>query len=427
MPSLPPEGEQPPSDGSLPPSALSSVGTRPFGIYLHVPFCNTRCGYCDFNTYTATELSGDVRRDTFGEVLQSEVAFAREITGPVEVDTVFVGGGTPTLLGAESLVRLLDEIRGQYGLAAGAEVTTEANPDTVDQAMLDRLRAGGYTRISFGVQSAASSVLRILERTHTAGNAQRAIAMARAAGFEHVSADLIIGTPGETDEDLEASLDLVVGSGVDHVSAYSLIVEAGTPLARRVQRGEIPVPDDDTAAHRYEMVDDALAASGFAWYEVSNWARPGGECRHNVNYWASHDWWGVGPGAHSHIGGVRWWNERHPSTYAARLAGGHSPAQGRERLTPDQQHMETVMLALRMASGLPISAVPATGHSPVEVEREGERGVEGGLGSAVGTGSVIARLADEGLVDPHAAAAGVLVLTRRGRLLADAVIRDLLD
>lgn len=402
MPSLPPEGETPPDDGSLPAHARASIGRAPFQVYVHVPFCASRCGYCDFNTYTASELGADVRRETFAGVLAAEIALARAITGPVPVDAVFVGGGTPTLVGADALTGLLRRIEAEFGLAPDAEVTTEANPDSVDEAMLEALRAGGFTRISFGMQSASSSVLRTLDRTHTPGAADRAIRAARSAGFDHVSADLIIGTPGETDDDLRASIALAVDAGVDHVSAYTLIVEPGTPLARRVAAGELPMPDDDVAAHRYELADALLTQAGFGWYEVSNWARPGGECRHNLGYWRAADWWGIGPGAHSHVGGVRWWNLRHPSRYAERIAQGLSPAQGREVLTLEQRRVEAVLLGVRLREGIGVDAIDDAGLAQAEA------------------------LADRGLLDRQALGRGRIRLTDDGRLLADAVIRDLL-
>jgi oxygen-independent coproporphyrinogen-3 oxidase len=278
-------------------------------------------------------------------------------------------------------------------------VTTEANPDSVDERSLALLRAGGVTRVSLGMQSAAPHVLAVLDRTHTPGRAVAAAAAARGAGFEHVNLDLIYATPGETAADFAASLDAAVDAGVDHVSAYALIVEEGTRLAARVRRGELPAPDDDVAAARYEQADEALSAHGLSWYEVSNWARPGGECRHNLGYWRGDDWWGIGPGAHSHVGGVRWWNVRHPATYAERLRSGRSPAEGRETLTAEQRHAEDVMLRLRLRTGLPRAVVRDD--------------------------AAVRRAVADGLLDAGTAEAGVLVLTRRGRLLADAVVRDL--
>lgn len=388
--------------------AAQTPGTPDFGIYLHVPFCSSRCGYCDFNTYTATELGGSVTRDDFHEVLAAEVRRAAATLGPRSVQTVFIGGGTPTLLGASGLNALLDSVRSEFGLSAAAEITTEANPDSVDEQMLEDLMAGGFTRISFGMQSSSSAVLRVLERTHTSGAGLAAARSAVRAGFAHVNLDLIYGTPGESDDDLRRSVADAIEAGVDHVSAYALIVEDGTQLARRVRRGELAAPDDDVAAARYAIVDSMLTDAGLQWYEVSNWSRPGGECRHNLGYWHDDDWWGVGPGAHSHVGDARWWNVKHPRTYAERLASGESPEEGRETLTAEQRRVERIMLGLRLAEGLPVDALSASALDRV------------------------ALLVNDGLVEPDpragdAPAAPRLVLTARGRLLADAVIRDLTD
>ena len=370
-----------------------------------MPFCASRCGYCDFNTYTATELGDSVRRDSFHEVLAAEVRYAATALADARrpVHTVFVGGGTPTLLGARGLVSLLDVVGEEFGLAVDAEVTTEANPDSIDERMLDGLRAGGYTRISFGMQSTSPAVLRILDRTHTPGAGVAAARAAAKAGFEHVNLDLIYGTPGESDDDVRRSVGDAVEAGVDHVSAYALIVEDGTPLARRVRRGELLAPDDDIAAARYGIVDRLLADAGMAWYEVSNWARPGGQCRHNLGYWHDDDWWGIGPGAHSHVAGVRWWNVKHPRTYADRLAAGRSPEDGREVLTPAQRRMERIMLGLRLAEGLALADLDPEASQRAVAE------------------------AQDGLLDATALASGQLVLTDAGRLLADAVIRRLVS
>lgn len=375
------------------------------GVYVHVPFCSSRCGYCDFNTYTATELGDSVSRDTFHHVLAEEVRWARS-QAPDDsrsVSTVFIGGGTPTLLGADALAYVLDVIRQEFGLAADAEVTTEANPDTVDAAMLEQLRSAGFTRISLGMQSSAPHVLRVLERTHTPGASVAAARAARAAGFDHVNLDLIYGTPGETDDDLRRSLADVLEAGVDHVSAYALIVEDGTPLARRVRTGEIPAPDDDVMADRYVIIDDALAAAGMPWYEVSNWARPGGECRHNLGYWRGDDWWGIGPGAHSQVGDRRWWNTKHPRTYADRVRAGEPAEDGQEVLGAAERRMERVLLGVRLAEGLPVADLP---------------GIEVG---------VLDTLVADGLIDADQRVGGRIVLTRHGRLLADAVVRRLTD
>ncbi|BEL09409.1 radical SAM family heme chaperone HemW [Actinoplanes sichuanensis] len=394
-----PDGEPVPSDGSLPDDATREVGKNGFAVYVHVPFCASRCGYCDFNTYTASELGGGASRDEYAETVLAELTLAARVIEPGPVDTVFVGGGTPTLLSADDLGRILEGIDRTWGLAPGAEVTTEANPESVDPAYLRRLRGAGFTRISLGMQSAADNVLRVLDRKHTAGRAPQAAIEAREAGFEHVNLDLIYGTPGESPDDFARSLQAVVDAGVDHVSAYALIVEDGTRMAGRMRRGELPYPSDDVAADRYLAAEAALSAAGFQWYEVSNWARTGGECRHNLLYWTGADWWGLGPGAHSHVGGVRWWNVKHPSAYAKRLTDGTSPGHARELLTDADRHMEDVMLRVRLREGIPLARVDARGAAQA--------------------------LAD-GLLEPGAYEQGTLVLTLRGRLLADAVVRDVL-
>ncbi|MGN9910947.1 radical SAM family heme chaperone HemW [Phytohabitans sp. LJ34] len=398
MPGALPEGEAVPRDGALPPG--TSLGGRGFGVYVHVPFCASRCGYCDFNTYTAAELGGGASRDEYPDTVLAELDLARRVVSPARVDTVFVGGGTPTLLDPDDLARILEAIDRTWGLAADAEVTTEANPESVTPASLQRLRKAGFTRVSLGMQSISPGVLQVLERRHTAGRAPAAAAEAREAGFDHVNLDLIYGTPGETADDFAASLAAAVRAGVDHVSAYSLIVEDGTRLATRIRRGDLPYPDDDVAADRYLAADAALGAAGLSWYEVSNWAAgPAARCRHNLLYWTGGDWWGLGPGAHSHVGGVRWWNVKHPSAYASRLAAGESPGYAREVLSAGDRHVEDVMLRLRLASGLPLSVLDGPGREAA------------------------ARAAADGLLETRD---GRAVLTLRGRLLADAVVRDLL-
>ncbi len=384
---------------------LHDFGGGAFGVYVHVPFCATRCGYCDFNTYTAGELGTSASPRSWLEALKGELAAAAARFGALPtptppVATIFVGGGTPSLLGGAGLAEVLDAVRANFTLAPDAEVTTESNPESTGPEFFDRLRVAGFTRISLGMQSAAAHVLRVLDRTHTPGRAVAAAMEARAAGFEHVNLDLIYGTPGERDADLDASLDAVLGAGVDHVSAYSLIVEDGTALARRVRRGELPAPDDDVLAARYERIDARLTAAGFAWYEVSNWATgDSARCRHNLGYWDGGDWLGAGPGAHSHLGGVRWWNVKHPARYVDRVADGGLPAAGWEALTPDERHSERVMLAVRLRTGLPLRELDSAEIAAAE------RVIADGL--AVRNGDR-------------------LVLTDRGRLLADNVVRQLL-
>ncbi|NYD28950.1 oxygen-independent coproporphyrinogen-3 oxidase [Nocardioides kongjuensis] len=402
VPSALPEGDPVPTDGSLPTSALAELGTKPFAFYVHVPFCRVRCGYCDFNTYTAEELGPGVSRASYADQAVAEVRLARRVLGErdLPVDTVFLGGGTPTLLPPEDLGRVLRAIDDEFGLAPHAEVTTEANPDSVDRSYLERLREAGYTRVSFGVQSAVPHVLAVLDRTHDPLRVPGVVEAARAAGFEQASLDLIYGTPGESNDDWEQTLEAALACAPDHVSAYSLIVEDGTALARRVRRGELAMPDDDDLADKYVQADERLVGAGLGWYEVSNWARDdAARCRHNLGYWAGADWWGIGPGAHSHVGGVRWWNVKHPAAYAGRLAEGVTPAHAREVLDAGTRRVERVLLEVRLRSGL-----------PVDILDDDARGALPGL------------VAD-GLVEDRD---DRVVLTLRGRLLADGVVHRLL-
>src|ERR1700749_3210500 len=413
MPGVPPAGEPVPVAGTLPDSALDGLGERPFGFYVHVPYCTTRCGYCDFNTYTAAELGAGPAATSPGsypDLAIAEIRFARQVLArsghrvDVPVSTVFFGGGTPTLLPPSALGAVLRAIDAEFGLASGSEVTTEATPESVYEASLSELRAQGLPRVSFGMQSAVPSVLAVLDRVPRPGRLAQCAAWARAAGFEHVSLDLIYGTPGESDADSRRSLDAAVAAGPDHVSAYALTVEAGTRLAARVRRGELAPPDDDVLADRYLAADEILTAAGYGWYEISNWAISGpSRCAHNMLYWTGGDWWGIGPGAHSHVGGTRWWNVRHPAAYGARIAAGHSPGQAREILTGDARQLERVMLLTRLPDGCPDTVLGPAGRANV------------------------APVVADGLADAGALAQGRIVLTRRGRLLADAVTQKLTE
>lgn len=376
-----------------------------FGLYIHVPFCATRCGYCDFNTYTPAELGtptelGGATPDGWLTALQIELTLAAKRLGPIAVDTVFVGGGTPSLLGAERLAAVLDGVRNSFALAADAEITTEANPESTSPEFFAGIRAAGYTRVSLGMQSASPRVLATLDRTHSPGRAIAAAREASAAGFTQVNIDLIYGTPGESDSELLESVDAALAAGVDHVSAYALVVEDGTALARRVRRGELSPPEEDVLAHRYELIDQRLSAAGLDWYEVANWSRPGAACRHNLGYWNGGQWWGAGPGAHGFVGAHRWWNIKGPGAYAERLSRGGLAVAGFESLDSRTRHIEQVMLGIRLRSGLAFAAL--TGAETARAAR------------AVADGTLIS--------DGER-----LILTDRGRLLADAVVRDLLD
>ena len=410
VPSVLPLGDPAPADGLLPAQAGEGADQRAFGLYVHIPFCAVRCGYCDFNTYTATELGGGASQDAYAATAIAEVEFAAAaLKGSGLPDrplsTVFFGGGTPTLLPAEDLARILTAAIDAWGLQPGAEVTTEANPDSVTPASLQLLADAGFTRVSFGMQSAVPHVLKVLDRTHTPSRVPEVVQWARNAGLS-VSLDLIYGTPGESLEDWRYSLETALSYAPDHISAYALIVEDGTKLAAQIRRGEVPEIDDDDHAAKYELADELISAAGLNWYEVSNWSRtPEQACRHNLAYWRGDDWWGIGPGAHSHVGGVRWWNVKHPTAYANRLGAGASPAAGRETLDSETRNVERVMLEARLNSGLDIPSL-------------------GGLGDT-GRHAVAGLIAD-GLVDPAAAFKGRLILTLKGRLLADAVVRRIL-
>lgn len=402
MPSTLPDGEPAPVDGSLPAAALATLGERRLGVYLHVPFCSVRCGYCDFNTYTATELGDGASQASYADTAIREIDLLARVLGPARpVDTVFFGGGTPTLLPADDLVRMLAAVRERFGLAGDVEVTTEANPDSVTPESLAALRDGGFTRISFGMQSAVPSVLAVLDRTHDPERVPQAVAWAREAGFNQLSLDLIYGTPGETVADWRRSLDAALACEPDHVSAYSLIVEDGTALARQVRSGVLPMPDEDDLADKYQLADHVLGGAGLGWYEVSNWARDdAARCRHNELYWTSQNWLGIGPGAHAHVGGVRWWNVKHPTAYAARLADGRSPALARELLDEHTRLVERVLLEVRLREGLRLDVL-----------------------DELGTRDRVDAVVAEGLATLES---DRLVLTLAGRLLADAVVRRLL-
>src|SRR5215207_9607794 len=381
---------------------LATLGGRSFGVYVHVPLCSVRCGYCDFNTYTADELGEGATRDSYADtaILEIELA-AKELVGAPPVETVFFGGGTPTQLPSHDLVRILAAIRDRFGFSRGVEVTTEANPDSVTPDSLAALREGGFTRISYGVQSAVPHVLATLDRTHDPAGVPQAVRWARDAGFEQLSVDLIYGTPGESMADWRTSVEGAIALEPDHVSAYALIVEPGTAFARKVKRGEVVMPDDDETADKYLLADEVFSAAGLGWYELSNWARDeAAQCRHNVLYWRSDNWLGIGPGAHSHIGGERWWNVKHPAAYAGRLAAGESPRHDGETIDAATAQFERIMLETRLRSGLRLDALSTTSRAAV------------------------ADLVARGLAD---VSGDHMVLTQSGRLLADAVVRELVD
>lgn len=411
MPGALPIADPAPLDGALPDSVAVGSHEREWSVYIHVPFCRVRCGYCDFNTYTGEELRGAKRSDyateAIAEIRQASTVLANAGVAPRKASTVFFGGGTPTLLPVTDLTRMLAAARDTWGFTDDVEVTTEANPDSVDRDYLLALKEAGFTRVSFGMQSAVPHVLARLERTHDPEKVPHVVKWAREVQLD-VSVDLIYGTPGESLADWERSLDHAIAQNPDHISAYALIIETGTKLAAQIKRGDVAPVDDDLQADMYELADQKLAAAGYDWYEVSNWAKRDENpdvshvSRHNLGYWLGNDWWGVGPGAHSHVGGVRWWNVKHPAAYADRIAAGHSPGAGRETLADSSKYLEHVLLRARVRGGLQTSTLDADGRKAVA-----------GL------------IADE-LVDAPSAFKGTITLTLKGRLLADAVVRRLL-
>ena len=409
-----PLGDPAPKDGLLPSSVLEHQD-KSFHAYVHIPFCRVRCGYCDFNTYTATELKG-VNQDGFAAHLIEEIRFsARVLTesgfAPKSLTSVFFGGGTPTQLPASDLAAILAELLATFGIQSGsdglpaAEITTEANPDNVDLEYLRALKAAGFTRVSFGMQSAVASVLKTLDRSHTPERVPLVVEWAKQVGLQ-TSVDLIYGAPGESISDWQASIDAALSYETDHISAYSLIVEPGTKLARQIASGALAEPDEDEQATKYELADAAFNAAGMTWYEVSNWSKSDQtQSAHNLSYWQSKNWWGYGPGAHSHIGGVRWWNQKHPASYVAPLANGMSPALGRETLDSRTQLEEHVLLMIRTRQGLPIQVLKDLN---------------------VFDPKLIAGLIADQLIDAGLAMRGTIQLTQNGRLLADSVIRTLI-
>ena len=398
-----------------------------FEVYIHVPFCMRRCGYCDFNTYTAIDMGAGASRGNYANMVIREMAIVRdwqERHGIVEppADTVFFGGGTPTILKAADLVAMLDAVRETWGIADNAEITTEANPDTVNADYVRELADGGFNRISFGMQSAVPHVLKTLDRTHTPENVEAGISAANAAGMRS-SVDLIYGVPGESLDDWRTSVNTALDLGVNHISAYALTVAPNTTMGRRIAAGMLPTPDDDDEAAKYEIADALLSAAGLEWYEISNWARPGYESRHNLGYWRNVDWAGLGPGAHSHYDApalsergtvrrgqadgedsataLRSWDIAHPRLWGSAISEGRIPWAGRENITVEENLEEIIMLGLRIRGGLDIAR----------------------LGNAIAE-TTWRELEHDGLitVEHHHA-----IPTLRGRLLNDTIIAKLLE
>ena len=375
-------------------------------FYVHIPYCVRRCGYCDFNTYTPAELSisSDLSATSrsYIDLLIREIEFARTTSDATIVPTIFFGGGTPTLMESKDLARVIAAIGNKFELAPNVEITTEANPDTVTKEKMHELREAGFNRVSFGMQSALPHVLKALDRTHNPENVVRAVNWAREVGFEEVSVDLIYGTAGESIADWELTIDTALALPISHISAYALIVEDGTKLGAQVKRGEVVMPDDDQTADKYLLADEKFSAAGFGWYELSNWAKPGSECRHNIAYWNGDNWWGAGAGAHSHISGRRFWNVKHPAAYAQKVVESGNPMLGEELLTVDEARSEEIMLQIRLASGIALGSLSAQESQP------------------------LAGFLADGYLDRTAWERGRLILSPTGRLIADRIVREIL-
>jgi putative oxygen-independent coproporphyrinogen III oxidase len=367
-------------------------------FYVHIPYCIKRCGYCDFNTYTPNELQDGatleiVSNDYIDAVLKELDA------APIDVvPTIFFGGGTPSLLPAHDLGRVIAAIKSRNGLTQDCEITLEANPDSVTAEKLSEYIQVGFNRISFGMQSAKPHVLAALDRTHNPVNVEKAITMARAAGFKSISVDLIYGTPGESLQDWRETVENALALDIDHISAYALIVETGTKLAAQIKRGDLSMPDDDLMADMYLLVDQLCEAKGLTWYELSNWSKPGHECRHNIAYWENRNWWGLGPGAHSHIDARRFWNVKHPTTYKQKVFAGDTPVLESELLTVQQIKDESILLGIRMREGLQIELL-----EPHQLE-------------------VLAVYRENGFVQLQE---DRIILSPAGRLIADRIVREI--
>lgn len=326
-------------------------------FYIHIPYCVKRCGYCDFNTYTPSELKiteGLAQiSNSYIDLLLMEIKAAKVQVGQsANVPSIFFGGGTPSLMQPNDIGRVISTIKSEFTLLPDAEITMECNPDTVTKESLAAFRAIGVNRVSFGMQSAVKHVLATLDRTHNPENLLQVTTWAQEVGFSEISVDLIYGTPGESLSDWQTSIDAALALPITHISAYALIVEEGTKLAAQIKRGEVAQVDDDLTAEKYLVADKAFTAAGFEWYELSNWAKSGSSSKHNLAYWLGDNWWGAGPGAHSHLNGKRFWNVKHPNLYKERVLANQSPVADSEVLEELQIESERLMLSLRLPSGV---------------------------------------------------------------------------
>ena len=376
-------------------------------FYIHIPYCIKRCGYCDFNTYTPAELqiTSELKdiSNSYIDLLISEIKSARiEVGESAVIPSIFFGGGTPSLMEASDIGRVISTIKDQFNLAKDAEITLETNPDTVTKEKLAQFLAAGVNRLSFGMQSAVPHVLATLDRTHNPDNLPQVTKWAKEVGFKEISVDLIYGTPGESKEDWQRSIDAALSLPITHISAYALIVEEGTKLAAQIKRGEVANVDDDLSADKYIMADQAFTSAGFNWYELSNWAKPNSQSRHNIFYWLGKNWWGAGPGAHSHLNGKRFWNVKHPNLYKERIIKGESAVAEFENLESIQIESERLMLSIRLPSG-------------VEKSTLNDKQILD-----------LAGYVESGHLDQANWNLGRATLTLDGRLIADRILREIL-
>ena len=389
-----PEGSPAPLDGNL--ANLFDLLNKPFSLYVHVPYCSKRCGYCDFNTYTPSELDREDQIESWLNSAVKEIELARRVLKEeLTIDTIFFGGGTPSLLDSNTVDNFIQSVKSNFKLKPGLEITIEANPDSITEEKSQRWLNSGINRVSIGMQSSTKEVLKKLDRTHNPDNVSHSVDILKKSGFDNFSLDLIYGTPGESLNDWENSLKDAIALNPPHISAYSLVIEPGTKMGAQLNRGEISQVNDDEAADKYQLADEILNKNNYSWYEISNWAKKDKECKHNLNYWLGNNWWGIGPGAHSHVNGVRWWNHKLPKVWRELLEKQNSPALAREVLSEDQIRSEQIMLLSRLRTGL--------GNQELDENR-----IENLIANQLAT------------LDTNK-----IVLTLKGRLLADEVFRQL--
>jgi len=372
-------------------------------LYVHIPFCVAKCTYCSFNSYAGLEHLHEV----YADALQNEFSLSAHERGPLEVSSVYIGGGTPTILSAELLGRVVRPCKDHFVVHADAEITVEANPGSVDAMDLSRLRTIGVNRISLGVQSFNDVMLALLGRMHDAEQAQAAYHLARQAGFDNVNLDLIYGLPGQSLEEWKADLSKAIALRPEHLSLYCLTLEEETPLSRSVSAGDVPNPDPDLAAEMYETAEAELAGAGYVHYEISNWAQQGRECRHNLVYWHNEPYLGFGAGAHSFDGVFRYHNVLSPREYVQRMASGGEAVAEREEIDRATEMSETMILGLRLREGVSFSDFQVRfAVAPEQVFADQMK-----------------ELSDLGLVELKG---GAVRLTNRGRLLGNEVFERFL-